>query len=129
VAQAGLHAPVVYQQTQRWIAAGVFEDMVDDPIHTLVNLRELLRVAAGKKAQSSAAILDSQTLRSTPESGDRAGFDGGKKTKGTKVHIAVDTLGNLLSLIVTPANAQDRDRIHARGRCCINAHLTSSAVV
>jgi len=96
--------PVAYQQTQRWIAAGVFEDMVDD-------LRELLRVAAGKKAQPSAAIMDSQTLRSTPESGDRAGFDGGKKTKGTKVHIAVDTLGNLLSLIVTPANAQDRDQI------------------
>ena len=96
--------PVVYQQTQRWIAAGVFEDMVDD-------LRELLRVAAGKKAQPTAAILDSQTLRSTPESGDRAGFDGGKKTKGTKVHIAVDTLGNLLSLVVTPASAQDRDQI------------------
>jgi len=96
--------PVVYQQTQRWIAAGVFENMVDD-------LREVLRVAAGKKAQPSAAILDSQTLRSTPESGDRAGFDGGKKTKGTKVHIAVDTLGNLLSLAVTPANAQDRDQI------------------
>ena len=53
----------VYQQTQRWLAAGVFEAIVRD-------LRELLRLAAGKKARPSAAIMDSRTLRSTPESGD-----------------------------------------------------------
>lgn len=94
----------VYDQTQRWIQAGVFEDMVDD-------LRELLRVAAGKKPQPTAAILDSQTIRSTPESGERAGYDAGKKTKGTKIHIGVDTLGDLLSLVVTPADAQDRDQV------------------
>jgi transposase len=94
----------VYDQTQRWIEAGVFEEVVDD-------LRETLRVALGKKAHPTAAILDSQTLRSTPESGDRAGYDAGKKTKGTKVHTAVDTLGNLLTLVVTPANAQDREQV------------------
>lgn len=94
----------VYGQTQRWIENGVFEDMVDD-------LRETLRVALGKNPQPSAAIIDSQTLRSTPESGERAGYDAGKKTKGTKVHAAVDTLGNLLSLVVTPANEQDRAQV------------------
>ena len=102
-----IHFPpwaTVYQQTQRWIQAGVFENIVDD-------LRETLREALGKKAQPSAAILDSQTLRSTPESGHRAGYDAGKKTKGTKVHAAVDTLGNLLTLVVTPANEQDRDQV------------------
>lgn len=56
----------------------------------------------------SAAILDSRTLRSTPESGARAGYDGAKRKKGSKVHLAVDTLGHLLALHVTPANADDR---------------------
>ena len=94
----------VYDQTQRWIAAEVFEDIVDD-------LRETLRVALGKQARPTAAVLDSQTLRSTPESGARAGYDAGKKTKGTKVHAAVDTLGNLLTLVVTPADEQDREQV------------------
>jgi transposase len=79
----------VYQQTQRWFKAGVFEAIVDD-------LRMLLRVAAGRAEQPSAVILDSRTLRSTPESGARAGYDGGKPKKGSKVHIAVDTLGHLV---------------------------------
>lgn len=91
----------VYQQTQRWIKAGVFEAMVHD-------LRVLLRVAAGRKAQPSAAIFDSRTLQSTPESGGRAEYDGAKRKRGNKTHIAVDTLGNLLALLVTPANEQDR---------------------
>ena len=99
----------VYDQTQRWIASGVFENMADD-------LRELLRVAAGREKQPTAAILDSQTLQGTAESGERAGYDAGKKKKGTKIHIAVDTLGNLLTLLVTPANAQDRDSVGALTR-------------
>lgn len=56
-------------------------------------------------------VLDSRTVQSTPESGAHAGYDGHKKRKGTKVHIAVDTLGNLLALHVTAANAQDRDQV------------------
>ena len=56
-------------------------------------------------------ILDSRTLQSTPESGARAGFDGARKRKGSKVHIAVDTLGHLLALHVTPANEQDRGQV------------------
>jgi transposase len=50
-------------------------------------------------------------LQSTPESGARAGFDGAKKRKGSKVHAAVDTLGHLLALKVTPANEQDRAQV------------------
>src|SRR6266571_1789125 len=89
----------VYQQTQRWIAAGSFEAIVHD-------LRELLRVAQGRNAQPSAAIFDARTLQSTPESGARAGYDGHKHKKGSKIHAAVDTLGNLLALHVTAANEQ-----------------------
>jgi transposase len=94
----------VYQQTQRWIRAGVFEAMVHD-------LREVLRVAVGRNAQPTAAIFDSRTLQSTPESGARAAYDGAKRRKGSKTHIAVDTLGNLLALVVTPANEQDRAQV------------------
>ena len=94
----------IYQQTQRWIKAGVFESIVDD-------LRMLLRLAAGRKAEPSAAIFDSRTVQSTPESGARAGYDGAKKRKGSKVHMAVDTLGHLLTLCVTPANEQDRAQV------------------
>ena len=91
----------VYQQSQRWLKAGVFEAMVHD-------LREVLRVAQGRTPLPSAAIFDSRTLQSTPESGTRAGYDGAKRRRGSKVHMAVDTLGHLLALHVTAANEQDR---------------------
>jgi transposase len=94
----------VYQQTQRWIAAGCFESMAHD-------LRKLLRMLAQRAANPSAAILDGRTLQSTPESGERAGYDGYKRKKGSKVHIAVDTLGHLLALKVTPANEQERAQV------------------
>lgn len=94
----------VYQQSQRWIKAGCFAAIVED-------LRLLLRLAQGRNAQPSAAIFDSQTLPSTPESGHRAGYDGHKRKKGTKVHLAVDTLGQFLALCVTPANEQDRAQV------------------
>jgi transposase len=95
---------IVYQQTRRWIAAGSFEAIVHD-------LRTLLRLAAGRAPEPTAAILDSRTLQSTPESGDRAGYDGAKRRNGSKVHIAVDTLGHLLSLHVTAADEQDRAQV------------------
>ncbi len=94
----------VHQQAQRWITAGVFEDMVHD-------LRTLLRLAKGKKEQLSAAIFDGRTVQSTPESGERAGYDGCKRKKGSKIHIAVDTLGLLLAAHVTPANEQERAQV------------------
>ena len=96
--------PAVHQQAQRWLAAGCFEAIVHDR-------RAILRLAEGRQAAPSAAIFDSQTLQSTPESGARAGYDGAKRKKGSKVHIAVDTLGQLLALHVTPADEQDRAQV------------------
>lgn len=94
----------VYQQARRWLKAGVFEAMVHD-------LRAVLRLAKGRAEQPTAAVVDSRTLQSTPESGARAGYDGAKRKKGSKIHMAVDTLGHLLALHVTPANQQDRDQV------------------
>jgi len=94
----------VHQQAQRWIAAGCFEDMVHD-------LRVLLREASGRNPAPTAVVLDARTLRGTPESGHRAGYDGHKRTNGSKIHAAVDTLGYLLALRVTPANAQERAQV------------------
>jgi hypothetical protein len=74
-------------------------------------LRAVLRLAEGRNEQPSATILDSRTLQSSPESGHRAGYDGAKRRKGSKVHLAVDTLGHLLTLDVTPASAQDRAQV------------------
>ena len=94
----------VYQQARRWLEAGVFEAMVGD-------LRRLLREVEGRAPEPRAAILDSRTLQSSPESGGRAGYDGAKRRRGSKVHLAVDTLGHLLALLVTPANEQDRAQV------------------
>jgi transposase len=94
----------VYQQTQRWIKAGVFEEMVHD-------LRVLLRLSEGRASDPTATILDSRTLRSTPESGSRGGYDGATRKKGSKLHAAVDTLGYLLALGVSPANEDDRKEV------------------
>src|SRR3954469_18807363 len=88
----------------RWLGAGVFEAMVHD-------LRVLLREFGGRKKRPTAAILDSRTLQSTPESGPRAGYDGAKRKKGSKLHLAVDTLGHLLAAHVTPADEQDREQV------------------
>ena len=94
----------VYQQSRRWMDSGVFEEMAHD-------LRMIVRLVNEREAQPTAAILDARTLQSTPESGDRAGYDGAKKKNGSKVHIAVDTLGNLLALKVTAGNEQERDQV------------------
>src|SRR5262250_2901989 len=84
---------VAYQQARRWMQAGVFEQIVHD-------LRICVRLLEGRDEQPSGVILDGRTLQSTPESGARGGYDGAKKKKGSKVHVAVDTLGNLLALKV-----------------------------
>jgi transposase len=94
----------VYQQARRWVAAGVFEEIAHD-------LRMILRLVDEREAQPTAAILDARTLQSTAESGGRAGYDGAKRKKGSKVHIAVDTLGHLLALLVTAADEQERARV------------------
>jgi transposase len=78
-----------------------------------------LRLSEGRAPDPTATILDSRTLQSTPGSGSRGGYDGAKRKKGTrrvhegytKVPAAVDTLGHLLALHVTPANEQEREHV------------------
>jgi transposase len=94
----------VYQQARRWLAAGCFEAMAHD-------LREILRLAVGRNPAPSAVVLDGRTIQSTPTSGARAGYDGHKKKNGSKVHTAVDTLGHLLALTVTPASDDERSQV------------------
>lgn len=102
-----IHFPpweAVYQQSRRWVDAGCFEAMVSD-------LRSVIRVAQGRQGQPSAVVLDGRTLQSSCESGPRAGYDGYKRKRGSKVHMAVDTLGHLLAVHVTPADEQERAQV------------------
>ena len=94
----------VEQQAKRWMRAGCFEAMAHD-------LRMVIRVLQERAEQPSAVVMDGRTLQSSPESGGRAGYDGYKRKKGSKVHVAVDTLGHLLALMVTPANEQERAQV------------------
>lgn len=104
--------PAVYQQLRRWLEVRCFESMVDDWRHPL-------RPAPGRPADPSAILLDRRTLQSTPESGHRAGYDGATRRKGSKVHVAVDTLGHLLAAVVTPGptNRTGRRSVHWRKNC------------
>jgi transposase len=90
-----------YKAFSRWAAAGVFEAMHD-------RLRQQWRNRVGKAPEPSAAIIDAQSTRSTAQGG-QSGFDAGKKVKGRKRHLVVDTLGLLLALTITAASVQDRD--------------------
>ncbi len=99
----------VYQQARRWIEADVFEQAAHD-------LREMIRLLQERGPHPTAVVMDGRTLQSVPESGGRAGFDGHKKKRGSKVHIAVDTLGHLLALIVTPADEQERAQVAVLAR-------------
>ncbi len=99
-------AKTIYDIFRRWAKTGVWQRVHDA-------LRDLVRVHAGRDALPTAAIVDSQTVRAAdtvPSS--TAGYDAGKKTKGRKRHIATDTGGLLLAVIVTAANVQDRDGAH-----------------
>jgi len=77
----------------------------------LGRLCAVVRLAQGRKAAPSAAIFHSRTLQSTPASGTRAGSDGAKRRRGSKVPMAVETLGHLLALQVTAADAQDQSQV------------------
>jgi putative transposase len=90
-----------YKSFSRWAAAGVFEAMHD-------RLRQQWRNRMGKAPEPTAAIIDAQSTRSTAQGGN-TGFDAGKKVKGRKRHLVVDTLGLLLAVTVTAASVQDRD--------------------
>ena len=96
-------AGTVYWWADKWQASGCTERMHDD-------LRERVRLAAGRKAAPTAAIIDSQSVKGSEMiARTRRGYDAGKKINGTKRHLAVDTLGLLLTVLVTAASVQDRD--------------------
>jgi hypothetical protein len=82
------------------------------------DLRAFLRLTEGRASEPTAAVFDSRTLRSTPESGSRGGNDGAKRKKGSKVHAVVDTLGHLLALLVTPADEQDPEQVGELAKPC-----------
>lgn len=99
----------VYQQMQRWLSTDCFLDVAGDLQAVL--RRAVLRMAADREPEPSAVVLDCRTLRSWLESGERAGYDGAKRKKGAKVHLAVDTLALPVALHVTPADAGDRGEV------------------
>lgn len=94
----------VYKAFRTWAQAGTFETMHD-------RLRQQWRDRVGRTPDPTAAIIDSQSTRSTAQGGN-TGFDAGKKVKGRKRHLVVDTLGLLLAVTITAASVQDRDGAH-----------------
>ncbi|MCP5320951.1 MAG: IS5 family transposase [Pseudomonadales bacterium] len=94
----------VYRTFRRWSVRGKFEQMHD-------RLRAQWRERQGRDVSPTAAVLDAQSTRSSPQGGE-TGYDAGKKIKGRKRHLVVDTLGLVLAVSVSAASVQDRDGAH-----------------
>ena len=94
----------VYRTFRRWSSQGKFEQMHD-------RLRAQWREREGREEDPTAMVLDAQSTRSSPQGGEH-GYDAGKKVKGRKRHLVVDTLGLVLAVSVTAASVQDRDGAH-----------------
>jgi transposase len=97
------HWRTVYHYVRTWQDTGATPRMHDQ-------LREQVRVLAGRRPQPTAAIIDSQSVKAADTvSKDSRGYDAGKKIEGRKRHIAVDVMGLILCVVVTAASVQDRD--------------------
>ena len=92
---------VVYKTFRRWSARDLFETMYDE-------LRTLWRAREGREPDPTAVILDSQSVKTSPQGGPK-GYDAGKKVKGRKRHLVTDTLGLLIAVFITVGSVQDRD--------------------
>ena len=93
--------PVVYKTFRRWLARGLFEAMYDE-------LRKLWRARQHRAAEPTAAVLDAQSVKTSPQGGPK-GYDAGKKVKGRKRHLVTDTLGLVIAVLITAGSVQDRD--------------------
>jgi putative transposase len=97
------HWRTIYEYASGWQKSGATEDMHDE-------LRRQCRIAAGCDLEPTAAIIDSQSVRAAETVGKGSrGYDAGKKINGRKPHIAVDTIGLLLTVLITTAGVEDRD--------------------
>lgn len=92
---------IVYYYFATWKKKGLWKQIHD-------KLVEDTRINAGKKRQPTAGIIDSQTVKGTLVSCESRGYDAGKKIKGIKRHILVDTLGLVLGVVIQSASVQDR---------------------
>jgi putative transposase len=93
---------LVYYYFSKWKKTEIFE-----MLHEF--LVEKVRVANGKSEEPTAGIIDAQSVKNTLVSSEDKGFDAGKKIKGIKRHILVDTLGLVLAVVIQSASVQDRD--------------------
>jgi transposase len=93
--------PAAYKTFRRWLARGLFEAMYDE-------LRKLWRTRQHRAADPTAAVLDSQSVKTSPQGGPK-GYDAAKKVKGRKRHLVTDTLGLLIAVLITAGSLQDRD--------------------
>ena len=107
---------VVHKSFSRWAAQGKFEQLQQ-------RLRAQWRQRLERNAHPTAAIIDAQSTRIAPQGGE-SGFDAGKKVKGRKRHLVVDTLGLLLAVSVTAASVQDRDAAPAAVASACAKHTT-----